>query len=369
MFLITSGIIVYSLRYSLVLFQVAQLSTSWPIYTMLFSSSWLTRSLLRHKQGFRSCLAWRSLKKLEAAGISGNLLLWFRFYLSVRRQRVVLPGVESAWKIIWAGVHQGSILGPLLFLLFINDFVTDIGSNIRLFADDTSLFIIVENPDTSAKLLNLDLEKFRTLAKTWLVSFNPKKTESLLISRKLNKHVHPSLLMDNQIITEVDSRKHLGVFLSNDCTWHKHMDYVTEKACVEWMSWEGWSSLETIYLTFIRPILEYADVVWDICTNYEKQELDKIQTEAARIVTGATKLVSLHAFFDEVKWEPLAARRMKHRLLLIYTMFNNLSPEYLSSLIPPTVNTISRYNLRNEHNIQTLDSRTTQYFNSFLRME
>ena len=95
------------------------------------------------------------------------------------------------------------------------------------------MFIIVENPDTSAKLLNLDLEKFRTLAKTWLVSFNPKKTESLLISRKLNKHVHPSLLMDNQIITEVDSRKHLGVFLSNDCTWHKHMDYVTEKACVE----------------------------------------------------------------------------------------------------------------------------------------
>ena len=105
-----------------------------------------------------------------------------------------------------------SILGPLLFLLFINDIATDIGSNIRLFADDTSLFIIVENPDTAAELLNLDLEKIITWAKTWLVSFNPKKTESLLISRKLNKPVHPSLLMDNQVITEVDSHKHLGVF-------------------------------------------------------------------------------------------------------------------------------------------------------------
>ena len=63
-------------------------------------------------------------------------------------------------------------------------------------------------------------------------------------------------------------------------------------------------SLETIYLTFIRPILEYADVVWDNCTNYEKQELGKIQRKAARIVTGATKLVSLHALFDEVNWEP-----------------------------------------------------------------
>ena len=178
--------------------------------------------------------------------------------------------------------------------------------------------------------------------------------------------------MDNQVITEVDSHKHLDVFLSNDCSWHKHIDYVKEKAwgrmnvmrrlkfCLDR------KSLETIYLTFIRPILEYADVVWDNCTNYEKQELDKIQAEAARIVTGATKLVSLHALFDEVNGEPLEARHMKHRLLLLYKMFNNLSPEYLSSLIPPTVNNISRYNLCNARNIQTIDSRTTQYFNSFL---
>ena len=102
------------------------------------------------------------LKKLEAGGISGNLLLWFHSYLSDRRQRVVLPGAESAWKFIQAGVLQSSILGPLLFLLFINDIVTDIGSNIRLFADDTSLFIIVINPDTAAELLNLDLEKNMT---------------------------------------------------------------------------------------------------------------------------------------------------------------------------------------------------------------
>ena len=106
-------------------------------------------------------------------------------------------------------------------------------------------------------------------------------------------------------------------------------------------------SLEIIYLNFINPILEYANVVWDNCTNYEKQELDKIQTEAARIVTGATNLVSSHALFGEVNWEPLEARRMKHRLLLLYKMSNNLSTEYLSSLIPPIVSNISRYNLRN----------------------
>ena len=149
-----------------------------------------------------------------------------------------------------------------------------------------------------------------TWAKTWLVSFNPKKTESLLISRKLNKPVHPPLLMDNQVITEVDSHKHLGVFLSNDCTWHKHIDYVKEKAwgrmnvmrrlkfCLDRQS------LETIDLIFIRPMLDYADVVWYNCTNNEKQELDKIQTQAARIVTGSTPLVSFHALLIKLTGNP-----------------------------------------------------------------
>ena len=81
------------------------------------------------------------LCKLRAAGISGSLLSWFESYLSERRQRVILPGTQSDWNYIYAGVPQGSILGPLLFLLYINDIVKDIQSNIRLFADDTSLLL------------------------------------------------------------------------------------------------------------------------------------------------------------------------------------------------------------------------------------
>ena len=69
------------------------------------------------------------------------------------------------------------------------------------------------------------------------------------------------------------------------------------------------NSLETIYLSFVRPLLEYAGVTWDNCTHYEKLELDKIQSEAARIVTGANKLVSLHALYEEVRWETLKNRR------------------------------------------------------------
>ena len=118
---------------------------------------------------------------LQAAGVTREVLAWFRNYLCDRKQRVILPGAVSDWKLICAGVPQGSILGPLLFLLYINDIVNDIGSNIRLFADDTSLFIIVEDPLTAACSLNTDLDRISQWAATWLVSFKPAKTESLLI--------------------------------------------------------------------------------------------------------------------------------------------------------------------------------------------
>ena len=90
------------------------------------------------------------LHKLKAADVQGELLKWFTNYLAERKQRVILPGVASDWTYILAGVPQGSILGPILFLIYINDIVAEIGSNIRLFADDTSLYIIVENPITPA---------------------------------------------------------------------------------------------------------------------------------------------------------------------------------------------------------------------------
>ena len=94
--------------------------------------------------------------------LTGQLLDWFVSYLENRRQRVVISGVQSDWAYISAGVPQGSILGPLLFLLYINDIVNDIGCNIRLFADDTSLFVIVENPDSAAELINTDMGKIST---------------------------------------------------------------------------------------------------------------------------------------------------------------------------------------------------------------
>ena len=128
------------------------------------------------------------LSKLEAVGIRGKLLNWFRDYLSCRMQATVIKGEKSDFKSVSAGVPQGSVLGPLLFLIYINDIVNNIQSVIKLFADDTSLSLALNNPDSRAEILNHDLEKINEWAKKWKVRFNEEKTEQLNFTRGQNQN-------------------------------------------------------------------------------------------------------------------------------------------------------------------------------------
>ena len=128
-------------------------------------------------------------------------------------------------------------------------------------------------------------------------------------------------------------------------------------------------SLQTIYFTFIRPILEYASVVWNNCTQYEATELEQIQYEAARIVTGSTKLVSINSLIYETGWETLLDRRKKPKPLMFYKMQNSLSPDYLSSLVPPTIGNTTNYPLRNFADLLTIHASSQLYYNSFLPSE
>jgi hypothetical protein len=116
----------------------------------------------------------------------------------------------SDWRNVCACVTQRSILGPLFFIIYINDIVADINSSIKLFADDTSLYIIVDDPADAAETLNTDLAKIHDWSTKWLVKFNPDKTESMIVSRKYNRPLHPPLMMDNKIINMVSEHKHLG---------------------------------------------------------------------------------------------------------------------------------------------------------------
>ena len=124
--------------------------------------------------------------------------------------------------------------------------------------------------------------------------------------------------------------------------------------------------MELIYTTFIRPLLEYGDIIWNNCLLQDKYELDKIQNEAAKIATGTTKLVSLNSLYKEIGWEPLEERRQKYKLTLFYKMIHQRTPLNMSSLIPQSVSNISRYNLRNSSDLQTINTRTNLYYRSFL---
>ena len=115
--------------------------------------------------------------KLKSMGISGNLLTLMESFLSERYQRVLLNGQSSEWATINAGVPQGSILGPLLFLIYINDLSNGINSDVKLFADDTSIFSTVYDPNTTADSLNKDLQKISEWAYKWKMSFNPDPTK------------------------------------------------------------------------------------------------------------------------------------------------------------------------------------------------
>ena len=125
--------------------------------------------------------------KLKQNGISGNLLNIFEDFLRNRKQRVVLNGQTFNWENIHAGVPQGSILGPLLFLIYINDLAENLSSNPKLFADDTSLFSVVRDLNTSAIEINDDLKKIEAWAHQWKMSFNPdplKQAQEVIFSRK-----------------------------------------------------------------------------------------------------------------------------------------------------------------------------------------
>ena len=126
--------------------------------------------------------------------------------------------------------YHGYILGSLLFLVYINDTVEEIQSNINSFADDTCLYMVVGNPNAAGTILQNDINSIILWADKWLVRFNLSKSESLIVSRKRNKPTHPDLLMYNTVIPQVNIHKHLGVFISSDVSWDKHLEYIIDKS-------------------------------------------------------------------------------------------------------------------------------------------
>ena len=143
-------------------------------------------------------------------------------------QRVVVRGGQSQWGRVKAGVPQGSVLGPLLFLIYINDIVEIVRSSIRLFADDTTLFIRVDDASVATSSLNTDLQEIEDWSRQWLISFNPAKTTTMTFSKKQKPLKYPDLSFMNETLQNQNEHKHLGLIFRSDLTWSSHIkDLVT----------------------------------------------------------------------------------------------------------------------------------------------
>ena len=308
------------------------------------------------------------LFKLSHMGIKGPLYEWFRSYVTYRMQKVIIKGQSSHWGHITAGVPQGSVLGPLLFIAYINDLTEVVDCQIKIFADDTSLYVTVDTPEEAATQLNSNLERVRSWASQWLVNFNSSKTKAMTISNK--KIVPPRVIFQNKIIEHVNEHKHLGLTFNNRLTWSNHINNIVKTVSKELdvlhkiASTIDRQSLDTVYKTFIRTKIEYACILWDNCYDYETDLLENCQLRAARIITGAKRGTSHEKLYKETKWPELKDRREMHKLCFMHKLVNETSPNYLIEILPNTKNV--PYELRNISDVQQFTSRTEKFRKSLL---
>ena len=311
------------------------------------------------------------IHKLEVAGIGGKLLSWFESYLSSRKQRVILNGCQSSIKEIYAGVPQGSILGPLLFLIYINDITDVVKTNIRLYADDSSIFVIGNDKFEMARELNTDIERVTNWGTQWLVNFNPSKTISVNFTSKPADHTYP-LYMNNSRIKDMDNHKHLGCILQSNGKWNLNIQNIISKCTRQIDILRGLKykldrkTLETIYVAFIRPHMEYANIVWTNCTNEQLNSIENLQLSAIRVITGGIGGTSHNTLYQECRWETTFSRREKKQLNVYYKMVNHETAQYLIDILPPTKQSLTNHNLRNKHDRVIPTSRTVLYSNSFI---
>ena len=293
-----------------------------------------------------------------------------------------MNGQSSEWAIIKSGVSQGSVLGPLLFLIFINDLEANLTCQVKFFADDTFLFTIVKNPETAALNLNKDLDSIAKWAYQWKMSFNPdptKPAQEILFSCKKSSPLHPPLYFKNSIVKRVESHKHLGLLLDSKLNFSKH---IAEKIKVS-RKWIGiikqsrrylpLKSLDQIYKMQIRPHLDYCDIIYHkpantnnpehyLSLNYLMNSLEKIQYEAALAITGAWKGSNTDKLYEELGWESLHHRRIFRRLTMFYKIHNNLTPIFLKH---PLQMSQQSYALRGTCNLPSISARTDRYRHSF----
>ena len=246
-------------------------------------------------------------------GVEGSFYDMLKSYLNDRRQIVVVNGHKSEMVCIKAGVPQGSRLGPLLFIIYMNDIINSIESDILIFADDTSLFASGTDPVITAEQLNRDLQQISNWSKKWKVSFNAKKSKDIIFSNKYLNNSPPLVFNDNYI-ERVNCHKHLGVYLSSTLDWSVQLNEVCLKAnrklsVLRSVKILNRQTLDLLYKITVRSVIDYGlPVYFNTLTQKQTMRLEQIQYRAAKLVTGALPFTSREKLNTELGWETIKQR-------------------------------------------------------------
>ena len=269
------------------------------------------------------------LHKLQYLGIQSHALDWVKSFLTNRRQRVAVDGVFSAYAPVCSGVPQGSVLGPVLFLCYINDMPTCVSSKLRLFADDSIIYRPIKSL-SDCLALQRDLLSLESWEATWGMRFHPEKCNVMRMTRRKSPILHQYTLKGHTLVA-VANAKYLGVTLSGDLTWNSHIDAITNKSnrtlgFVRRNIQTGSLKAKCMaYTTLVRPKLEYCSSVWDPHQNNLISQLEAVQRRAARYAChNYQRSASVTEMINKLKWQTLQNRRETQKLIMLYKIVNSI---------------------------------------------
>ena len=307
------------------------------------------------------------LYKLKNFGFDDLSVSWFRDYLSFRKHTTNINNNLSDFCPVTCGVPQGSILGPLLFIIFINDISKVVKfSNISMYADDTCIYYASDNSNDLCSCLNEDLCKLSQWLKCNELLLNPKKCEFITFGshRKLlsfaNAHIH----IDGERINRVQECKYLGVILNSSLNWNAHIKFVKTKAIKSLYCLKRIRPFITkntaimLYRALFQPHFDYCSIVWFNAGKVLIKELCTLQNRALRLILGVDALYSTSLLYFSIDIAKLELRWKRQAVSFIFKLLHGLLPLSLCSRISLKE---SKYSLRNCECKIYLDKPRTNY--------
>ena len=226
----------------------------------------------------------RLLTKLSGYGTGGKLLKWIAAFLEGRRQRVIVNGSKSSWTRVTSGIPQGSVLGPLLFVWYVNDMPEKITSTAYMFADDTKVYRNIKT-HIDREVLQSDLSRLEDWSRKWQLRFNADKCKVLHIGQD---NEHYEYYMGRY--TKTTNERDLGVQIDPDLMFNKYVETVTSKANRMLgmirlaYTYKDGGTIKKLYTSLFRPILEYGNTAWVPSLKREQQQIEKVQRRAIKMV-------------------------------------------------------------------------------------